>query len=119
MLLLLPPALYDPHYVFFTEPVKNNIFDNSLFVRIVYSPSNVVCNGLLVSLKDSSYDDLIRIEKSILGKYKTNKSAKQVFPEIFAFKPVLPQGGYLKISGVWETAVNIGIAYKFAYPSER
>ena len=45
---------YDENSLFFCEPIKNNIIDDSYFIRILYSTHNVVINGvyLLITLNN-------------------------------------------------------------------
>ena len=38
---------YDENYVFFCDPIKNNIMNNGNFIRILYSTSLFVLNGIL------------------------------------------------------------------------
>ena len=58
---------YDENYVFFFEPIKNNILNDGNFIRIVYSTPQFILNGiyLLIPLND------IIIEK-YYNKYKCN-----------------------------------------------
>lgn len=58
---------YDENYVFFFEPIKNNILNDGNFIRIIYSTPQFILNGiyLLIPLND------IIIEK-YYNKYKCN-----------------------------------------------
>jgi hypothetical protein len=86
---------YDNKSLFFCEPIQNNIINDGNFIKILYSPPNMVLNGiyLLVNLYDITcekyynkykcsfnvlnhreiIDNLKIIEEEILKKYKTNK----------------------------------------------
>ena len=86
---------YDNKSLFFCEPIQNNIMNDGNFIKILYSPPNMVLNGiyLLVNLYDITcekyynkykcsfnvlnhreiIDNLKIIEEEILKKYKTNK----------------------------------------------
>ena len=88
---------YDEKYVFFCEPIKNNVMNDGNFIRILYSTQHFVLNGiyLLINLNDitcekfySKYkcnfnisvhkeiiDKLKQIEEQLLKKYNTNKIA--------------------------------------------
>lgn len=43
---------YNDHYVYFCDPIKNNIIPDSIFIRILYSNESVTLNGvyLLINL---------------------------------------------------------------------
>lgn len=58
---------YNQNYVFFFEPIKNNILSDGNFIRIVYSTPQFILNGiyLLIQLNE------IIIEK-YYNKYKCN-----------------------------------------------
>jgi len=45
---------YDDKWVFFCDPIKNNIMTEGTFIRILYSTENVLLNGvyLLVTIND-------------------------------------------------------------------
>jgi hypothetical protein len=49
---------YDEKFVFFCEPIKNNILNDGNFIRIIYSTPNIVLNGvyLLLSFNDITCD---------------------------------------------------------------
>lgn len=56
---------YNQDYVYFLEPIKNNIIDNGRFIRIIYSTSLFSLNGIYISL----FINDILIEK-YYNKYK-------------------------------------------------
>jgi hypothetical protein len=39
---------YNDNYVFFCDPIKNNIMNNGNFIRIIYSTPLVVLNGIYI-----------------------------------------------------------------------
>jgi hypothetical protein len=41
---------YNEDYVYFCEPIKNNIMNNGNFIRIIYSTSIFILNGIYLSL---------------------------------------------------------------------
>jgi hypothetical protein len=49
---------YNEDYVYFLEPIKNNIINNGYFIKIIYSTSFFTFNGIYISinLKCSSID---------------------------------------------------------------
>jgi Zn-dependent M16 (insulinase) family peptidase len=58
---------YDEKYVFFCEPIKNNVMNDGNFIRILYSNNNFTLNGiyLLITLNDILCD-------KFYAKYKCN-----------------------------------------------
>jgi hypothetical protein len=56
---------YDNNHVFFQDSVKNNIMNDSDFIRIIYSNSLFMLNGIFINFKISS----VHIEK-YFNKYK-------------------------------------------------
>lgn len=86
---------YNNNNLFFCEPIKNNIMNDGIFTRILYSNENIVLNGiyLLIDIYDivcekyyNKYkcsfnilnnkdiiDNLKLIEEKILKKYNTTK----------------------------------------------
>ena len=87
---------YNDKNIFFCEPITNNIMNNGKFIRILYSTSNMVLNGiyLLINLNNvvcekyyNKYkcsfniynhkdiiDNIKLIEEEIIKKYKSNKT---------------------------------------------
>lgn len=41
---------YNEDYVYFCEPIKNNIMNNGYFIRIIYSTPLFILNGIYISL---------------------------------------------------------------------
>lgn len=86
---------YNDDYLFFCDPIKNNVMNDGNFIRILYSAENISFNGvhLLVEFCDINCEkyynkykcnfnifnhriiinNLKNIEEKILKKYKTNK----------------------------------------------
>lgn len=100
LLVLQQPTIRADNMIFLT-PVKNNIM-NGTFSRLLYSTPNFTTNGLCVKSTSSE------IEALVLSGYHSKKQVHSYFSG--TFKPSV-----LKISGVWETATEIGIAYKFIH----
>jgi hypothetical protein len=105
MLLILPMTAYSNQRVFFSSAVKNNVIDNSLFIRLLYSCENYTMNGIY--LKQYTSEDLRHFEKDLLEVYNPTKVKSLSLAEHFA------DHSTLKISGIWETPTSIGLAYKF------
>jgi len=41
---------YNEDYVYFSEPIKNNIMNDSIFIRIIYSSPLFILNGIYISV---------------------------------------------------------------------
>ena len=138
---------FNDQFVYFCEPIKNNIMSDSNFIRILYSTNNVILNGiyLLITLNDivcekyyNKYKCIFNINtlehKEIIEQFKTieenilkiinipNKIPQFKIYEQFKngyiklFQTIQNKGNQkfiLKISGIWETAYNYGLTYKF------
>jgi len=42
---------YNEDYVYFCDPIKNNIMNNRNFIRIIYSTSFFILNGIYISIQ--------------------------------------------------------------------
>jgi Zn-dependent M16 (insulinase) family peptidase len=106
---------YNDNFVFFCDPIKNNIMNEGNFIRILYSTKNVTLNGiyLLINLKDVTceryynkykcifntniHKDLIEdikiIEENIIQKFKDTSSIK--YPEFKIYEQF--KNGFIKI----------------------
>jgi hypothetical protein len=42
--------LYNINHVHFCEPIKNNIIENSKFIKVMYSDSNIILNGIYLNI---------------------------------------------------------------------
>jgi hypothetical protein len=130
---------YNNDYVFFCEPIKNNIINEANFIRILYSTDKIIFNGiyLLLSFTDviiekysfnlNSNKEIIEniknIEISILKKiniknkipqYKISDQLRSGNIKLFNDIPSKNNNLFiLKISGIWESQLNYGVTYKF------
>ena len=114
--------------IFFNEPVKNTVINDSNFIKIIYSNKDLILNGIYIKINvnknnnNNIIHDIDSLEKYILTLYnnikicnykikdqlvylitKLNTSNKTIFSYI------------LKISGIWETQTTIGLTYKFIF----
>lgn len=114
MLLLISPDQFQLQYLSFSEPIKNTIIYNSLFIRICYSPPNVHFIGLYVYIENQS--DLLKLyemEENILNLYNIhNKELRYNIYSNLKYKQDHLKG-YIKISGLSENKTCISIVYKF------
>ena len=124
MNLLLDETKYNIENVFFYEPVKNTIIHDSKFIRIIYSDENIILNCLYLKIDTNNkyiFHYLETIEKNILNKYNLSKNninnyklsnIREQF--IYFISKNNPEAiVILKISGIWETNITIGLNYKF------
>lgn len=63
---------YNEDDVYFLEPIKNNIMNNSNFIRIIYSTSHFILNGIYLHIKLNH----ISVEK-YYNKYKCSFDTSQ------------------------------------------
>ncbi len=114
MYLSVDSPNFDPHYIIINNKTKNNIMNNSDFLRIYYSDEYMTTNGLFISFKlkniiidkyfnkikchiDKSdfnknvINQLLRIEKNIL-----NKMTEQYSEPVYRIEEQLKQN-YIKI----------------------
>jgi hypothetical protein len=121
MLLLENINSYNNQFLILLPPVKNNLIENSLFTRIIYSPPMIAFNGLYLSVSqhaDTIVNDLNTIENDILSKYHCSKKKKNYIKNLFKYKTgQLQYPLILKISGIWESETTYGLAYKLINPS--
>jgi hypothetical protein len=107
MLLVISANTYAPHCVHFVPPVKNNVIENSLFSRIIYSADSYTMNGLY--LRKHTLQQLQTVENDILTAYSSPKIRTAGVCAHYACSSIL------KISGVWESDTAYGLAYKFIH----
>lgn len=134
MNLVLDYNKYNVNNVFFYEPVKNTVMDDSKFIRIIYSDALIILNGLYLKInkidkkKTDNIDKLLKnielLEKNVLNKYNSNKVKITKIKDHLQYLIKKNENldiFILKISGIWETEQMIGITFKFIsnsfYPS--
>ena len=123
--------------IIFNEPIKNTVMDDSYFVRINYSNKYFIINGIYIiinikndsnkyKLLDNSYNIktiqfVEEIEKYILNSYTKKKNHIYKIKDQLLYiinKSIISNSTrdsfdyILKISGIWETNLQIGITYK-------
>ena len=122
------------NYIYFLEPIKNIIINNSKFIIIIYSNNLLTLNGIYVmcniDIKNNFNNEelllyIINLEDHILSKYSKQKIHNYKIREYFNnnFININFDKYYnnksnivkyiLKISGIWESNNNIGITFKF------
>jgi len=120
--------------IYFLDPIKNIIINNSKFIRIIYSNNLLTMNGIYlmcnIDIKNNCNNDgllqyINNLEDHILSKYSKQKIKNYKIKEYFnnTFVNINTDKYYnnetnyvkyiLKISGIWESNNNIGITFKF------
>jgi len=107
MILAITADQFMPQFVHFLPPIKNTIMVGSVFSRIIYSPNYFVMQGIYLHIHMP--DKLGSIEQAILASYASSK------PKLASLNKCGKINSILKISGVWETDVACGLAYKFIH----
>lgn len=126
MNILLDLKQVNNDFIFFNEPIKNLIIENSIFTRIIYSDSLMALNTLyiLFDMSQSSHREIIEIlielEKNILFKIDIyNKKCQYKIKDYLKHLTYRTSDEFklnkyiLKISGIWETNIEYGITFKF------
>lgn len=126
MNLVLDETNYNINNIFFYEPVKNTVMDDSKFIRIIYSDEHVILNGLYLKLdiennNNNILDFLDKTEREILNKYEINKNNVnknrcikiQEQLQFLINKNIPNKNVIIKISGIWETNLMMGLTFKF------
>jgi len=127
--------------IIFNESIKNTIMENSNFIRINYSNKHFILNGIYIKINfieevDNSNNIAIlqfveKLEKFILNFsnnkknqiYKIKEQVTYLLNKILANVQSKHNNHHhnnhniatnyiLKISGMWETNIQIGITYK-------
>jgi len=84
---------YNEDYVYFCEPIKNNIMNNGNFIRIIYSTSFFILNGIYISIQ-INYTSVDKY----YNKFKCSFDANQYKELIEKLKNI--EKGLLKKSGI-------------------
>jgi len=63
---------YNEDHVYFLEPIKNNIMNNGNFIRIIYSTSLFVLNGIYINI-NLNYTSIDRYYNKYKCSFDTNE----------------------------------------------
>ena len=117
--------------IFFLDPIKNIIINNSKFIRIIYSNNLLTLNGIYLICNIDNKDNnnnkglllyIQSLEDNILNKFSKEKIKNYKIREYFNNNFVNSdyskgEENYtkyiLKISGIWDASNNIGLTFKF------
>ena len=100
MNVILPPDKYNISHIYYSDPIKNTVIENSEFAKILFSNEDLYLNGiyLLIKLTDVSIEKyynkykciinseknvdmfkfLYKLEHDILHKYNNEKMKKLI-----------------------------------------
>jgi hypothetical protein len=134
---------YSIDNVYFYDPIKNSVIENSNFIRIIYSNSSVSINGIFIKIEFdfinktndftkqkfiiNPYDNQIiinyikTIEYDIIEKIniKNKKKIYKIYEQLMSgYIKNIDNNNYtnnfiLKISGLWESEKEYGLTFKF------
>ena len=134
---------YSIDNVYFYDPIKNSVIENSNFIRIIYSNSSVSINGIFIKIEFdfinktndftkqkiiiNPYDNqkiinyIKTIEYDIIEKIniKNKKNIYKIYEQLMSgYIKNIDNNNYtnnfiLKISGLWESEKEYGLTFKF------
>jgi hypothetical protein len=84
---------YNEDYVYFCEPIKNNIMNNGNFIRIIYSTSFFILNGIYISIQ-INYTSIDKYYNKFKCTFDTNQ-----YKELIEKLKIIEKG-LLKKSGI-------------------
>jgi hypothetical protein len=76
-LVTIHPDNIIKEYIYFNEPIQNNIINESRYIRILYSTPNIVFNGIHV-LINLSIDNIERQYNKNILYYNTDKNIQTI-----------------------------------------
>jgi hypothetical protein len=76
-LVTIHPENITKEYIYFNEPIQNNIMNESRYIRILYSTPNIVFNGIHV-LINLTIDNIERQYNKNILYYNIEKNAKAI-----------------------------------------
>jgi hypothetical protein len=85
---------YNEDYVYFCEPIKNNIMNNGNFIRIIYSTSFFILNGIYISIQ-INYTSIDKYYNKFKCSFDTNQ-----YKELIEKLKIIEKG-LLKKSGIF------------------
>jgi hypothetical protein len=135
MNIALSAKEFNINNIYFLDPIKNIIINNSKFIRIIYSNNLLTLSGIYIicniDIKNNFNNHglilyINNLERDILNKYSKQKiknyKIKEYFNNNFINLNINKSNSnneiniskyILKISGIWESNDNIGITFKF------
>ena len=117
----------EPHQIIFKYPIKNQNSKYINYYKLLYSDPNVHLKYILLSLntsiavdkKEIFFEKLKKLEYLLLSSINQhiNKNIKiHLYHDLISKEnSYISQNIYIKISGIWEDNLYIGLVYKLYY----
>lgn len=126
MNIVIPIVNINDKNIYFHDPIKNTVINNGDFIRILYTDKFIVSNGLQIKISANPNKDIIEkifnLEKNILNLYNPSckqflKLEEQLYYNINKYSQIATSKNFfiIKISGIWENNIGIGITCKIIY----
>ena len=126
MNIIIPINNINDKNIYFHDPIKNTVINNGDFIRILYTDKFIICNGLQIKFNGiptkDNIEKLYALEKNILNLYNSSckqflKLEEQLNYYINRYSNYITSKNcfIVKISGIWENNVGIGITSKIIY----
>ena len=126
MNIIIPINNVNDKNIYFHDPIKNTVINNGDFIRILYTDKFIICNGLQIKFNGiptkDNIEKLYALEKNILNLYNSSckqflKLEEQLNYNINRYSNYITSKNcfIVKISGIWENNVGIGITSKIIY----
>ena len=123
MNIIIPINNINDKNIYFHDPIKNTVINNGDFIRILYTDKFIICNGLQIKFNGiptkDNIEKLYALEKNILNLYNSSckqflKLEEQLNYNINRYSNYITSKNcfIVKISGIWENNVGIGITSK-------
>jgi len=117
-MLVLQLKDLDTDYIYFGNPIKNNIITNGIFYHINYTTHYFSLNTIYIDISNYTDETIAKIKKieyDILS--MVTKKTKQTMISNY-LNDKWGEKLILKISGVWETSTQCGLSFKFIHPQK-
>lgn len=126
MNIIIPFNNINDKNIYFHDPIKNTVINNGDFIRILYTDKFIISNGLHIKIPTNPNKDIItkllKYEKNILNLYNPTykhflKLEEQLNFYINKYSQLHNSKNFfiLKISGIWENDIGLGITSKIIY----
>lgn len=126
MNIIIPINTLNDKNIYFHDAIKNTVINNGNFIRILYSDKYIISNGIQLKININSLPQILTklydIEKKILNLYNNSvkhfyKFEEQINYNINKYSETSTNINFLilKISGIWENNLGIGVTSKIIY----
>ena len=126
MNIIIPIDNINDKNIYFHDPIKNTVINNGDFIRILYTDKFIISNGLQFKIPGNPNKNVIekiyKLEKNILNLYNSSckqflKLEEQINYNINKYLQISNSKNFfiIKISGIWENNIGIGVTSKIIY----